>query len=141
MDPLSITASILTVLSTLESASHLIRSLREAPSRLEALSNEAADVTTTVKEVARVLEGSQNSFDSDSDRTLHLTVALSNVREKAGELEALLRSCVTLPNSASDGNKVSRISLFKVRSKVQSLQTELRDATLNLSVAFGSVTA
>ena len=58
MDPLSVTASTLTVLSTLELALHLIRFLREAPSRLEALSNEAADVTTTVKVVARVIESS-----------------------------------------------------------------------------------
>ena len=110
MDPLSITASTLTVLSTLESAFRLIRSYREAPSRLEALSNEVADVTATVTEVARVIRSIEIRVDPDSDKTLHLTAALSNVREKAGELEVLLRSCVTLPKSALDGDKVSRIS-------------------------------
>ncbi len=141
MDPLSITASTLTVLSALEKAFQLIKSYRDAPGQLEALSNEVADITAAVTEVARVIKESQNKIDSLSDKGSHLTLALSNIREKARELEALFRSCVNPPSSTSDGTKVSRLSWLKVKSKVQSLQTELRDGRLNLSIALATFTA
>ena len=141
MDPLSITASTLTLLSALETTFHLIRSIREAPSRLEALRNEVSDIAVIVKEVDRVIKGSQNESDSASDRRSHLTLALSSVHENVQELEALLRSCVVLPISGSEGDKFSRISWLKVRSRVQSLQTELRDGRLNLSIALANFTA
>ena len=135
MDPLSITASTLTLLSAVETAFHLVRSIREAPSRLEALENEVADITVIVKEVERVIEASQNESVSSSDRGSHLNEALSNIHKKVQELEALLRSC------ASEGGKISRISWLKARSRVQSLQTELRDGRLNLSIALATFTA
>lgn len=141
MDPLSITASTLTVLSALEKAFQLIKSYRDAPGQLEALNNEVADITAAVTEVARVIKESQNKIDSLSDKGSHLTLVLSNIREKARELEALLRSCINPPLSTSDRTKVSRISWLKVKSKVQSLQTELRDGRLNLSIALATFTA
>ena len=140
MDPLSITASTLTVLSALETAFRLIKSYREAPGQLEALNNEIADITAAVTEVARVLKKSQVTVDSLSDNGSHLTLALANIREKARELEASFDSCVT-PSSKSDGAKFSRISWLKVKSKVQRLQNELRDSRLNLSIALATFTA
>ena len=134
-------ASTLTVLSALERAFELIRSFREAPSRLQALSNEVADITATVKEVARVIKESQNKLDSTSDKGSHLTLALSTIRKDACELDAILRSCIPRPNSVSDGDKVSRISWLKVRSRVQSLQTELREGRQKLSIALATFTA
>ena len=141
MDPLSITASTLTVLSALETAFQLINSFREAPSQLEALSNEVVDITATVKEVARVIEGSEYTLGSTNNNRSHLTLALSYVHEKARKLDVLLRSCVTRPDSTSDGDKISRVSWLKVRSRVQSLHNELRDGRLKLSVALAAFTA
>ena len=141
MDPLSITVSTLTILSTLEKAFQLIKSYRDAPGQLEALNNEINDITAVVTEVARVLNKFQNKIESLSDEGSHLTVALSNIREKAQDLEALFRSCVVVPSSTSDEPKVSRISWLKVRSKVQRLQSELRDGRLNLSTALVVFTA
>lgn len=141
MDPLSITASTLTVLSALETAFQLIKSYRDAPGQLEALNNEITDMTAVVTEVARVVNKFQNKLESLSDEGSHLTLALSNIREKARELETLFLSCVVVPSSASDGPKVSRISWLKMRSKVQRLQSELRDGRLNLSIALAVFTA
>ena len=141
MDPLSITASTLTVLSTLEKAFHLIKSYRDAPGQLEALNNEVADITAAVTEVAWVMKESQNKIDSLSDKGSHLTLALTNIREKARELEALFRSCVNPPSSTSNGAEFSRISWLKVISKVQSLQTELRDGRINLSIVLATFNA
>lgn len=141
MDPLSITVSTLTILSTLETAFQLIKSYRDAPGQLEALNNEITDIVAVVTEVARVLNKFQDKIESLCDEGSHLTLALSNIREKARALEALLRSCVVVPSSASDGPKVSRISWLKMRSKVQRLQSELRDGRLNLSIALAVFTA
>ena len=140
MDPLSITASTLTVLSTLETGFRLIKSYRDAPGKLEALNNEITDTTAIVTEIARVVNKFQSKIESSSDEGSNLTAALSNIREKARELEVLFRSCVTLPSLASDGAKVSRIAWLKVRSKVQRLQTELRDGRLKLSIALATFT-
>lgn len=141
MDPLSITASTLTVLSTLETAFQLIKSYRDAPGQLEALSNEITDATAIVTEVSRVVNKFQSKIESSSDEASNLAAALVDIREKARELEALFRSCVTLPSSASDAAKVSRISWLKIKSKVQRLQTELRDGRLKLSIALAILTA
>jgi chromosome segregation ATPase len=141
MDPLSITASTLTVLTALETASQLIKSYCDAPGQLEALKNEISDVTATVTGVARVIEDNKDKVDTLSNNGSHLTLALSKIRGKAQELEALLRSCVTPPSSASTETKISRISWLKVKSKVQSLQAELRDGRLNLSIALATFTA
>ena len=138
MDPLSITASTLTVLTALETASQLIKSYRDAPGQLEALENEISDVTATVTEVARVIEDNKEKADTLSNNGSHLTLALSNIRGKAQELEALLRCCVPLPSTET---KISRISWLKVKSKVQSLQAELRDCRLSLSIALATFTA
>ena len=141
LDPLSITASTLTVLSTLETGFRLIKSYRDAPGKLEALNNEITDITAIVTEVARVVDKFQSKIESSSDEGSNLTAALSNIREKARELEVLFRSCVTLPSLASNGAEVSRISWLKLRSKVQRLQTELRDGRLKLSIALAIFTA
>ena len=141
MDPLSITTSTLTLLSALGTACQLIRSYRDAPGQLEALNNELADITAVVSEVARVIRESQNQTDVLSDKASHLTLALSNIREKTRKLEALLRSCVNPPSLASDELEISRIAWLKVKSKVQSLQTELREGKLNLSIALATFSA
>ena len=141
MDPLSITASTLTVLSTLETAFQLIKSYRDAPVQLEALNNEITDITAIVTEVARVVNKFQSKIESSSEEASNLAATLSDIREKGRELEALFRSCVTLPSSASDAAKVSRISWLRIESKVQRIQTELRDSRLRLSIALATFTA
>ncbi|KAL2038039.1 hypothetical protein N7G274_009259 [Stereocaulon virgatum] len=141
MDPLSITASTLTVLTALETASQLIKSYRDAPGQWEALKKEISDVTATVRGVARVIKDNKDKVDTLSNNGSHLTLALSNIREKAQELKSLLRSCVISSSSPSIETKISRISWLKVRSKVQILQAELRDGRLNLSIALATFTA
>jgi len=64
MDPLSITASTLTVLSALEIAFQLVKSYRDAPDQLDALGNEVADITAAVTEVARVIRESRDKVHS-----------------------------------------------------------------------------
>ena len=141
MDPLSITTSTLTIISALEASLRLIKTYCDAPSQLEALNNVIADFTAAVTEVARIIKVSQNKIGSLDDRTSHLTLALSNIRRKARDLDVLFRACVTSPSSTSAGSKVFRLSWLKVRSKVQSLQSELRDGRLNLLIALASFTA
>lgn len=141
MDPLSITASTLTILLALDSAFKLVKSYRDAPAQLEALSNEIVDLTAAVTEAARVIKESQGKTHSLGDNGSLLALALLNIRDKSQELETLFRSCVIPASSATDGSKVSRVSWLKVRSKVQTLQNELRASRLNLSIALATFTA
>lgn len=141
MDPLSITASTITVLAALGTTFQLIRTYRGAPGQLEALSNEISDITVMVTEVARVLEEYQDKLDLLDDKGSLLALALFNIREKASRLEVLFRSCVDPATSTSNGIRVSRISWLKVKSKVLSLQTDLRDGRLRLSIALATLTA
>lgn len=141
MDPVSITASTLTILTALEAAFQLVKSYRDAPAQLEAMNNEIADLTATVTEAAQVLKSPQNEADPLGTSGPHLTLILSNIRQKARELETLFRSCVIPASSTSGATKMSRIAWVKVKSKVQRLQTELRDGRLNLSTALATLTA
>ncbi|KAI4280572.1 MAG: hypothetical protein L6R35_005863 [Caloplaca aegaea] len=141
MDPLSITTSTLTLLSALEATFQLIKSYRDAPAQLEALNNEIADITATVTEVAQVLQESRDKVDPLGDKASHLNLALSKIREKAQELEALFRSCVIPSPSVPGGIRVSRLPWLRVKSRVQGIQAELREGRLKLSNALATFTA
>jgi hypothetical protein len=141
MEPLSIAASALTVLGAVEAAFQSIKAYRDAPSQLEALGNEIVDITAVVTEAGRVITESQNSVHSRADKTLHLTSALTNIRDKARELEVLFRSCVVINSLPSAGHKTSRIKWLKARGKVQSLRNELSNGRLNLLVALANFSA
>lgn len=141
MDPLSITASTLTVLSALVTALQLIRTYRGAPGQLGALENEISEITLAVTEVDRIIKEYHDKIGLLDDKGSHLALALANIREKASMLEALFYSCGNPPKSIVNGSSVSRFSWLKVRSKVQSLQMELRDGRLKLSIALATLTA
>ncbi|KAL8759129.1 MAG: hypothetical protein Q9184_003710 [Pyrenodesmia sp. 2 TL-2023] len=141
MDPLSITASTLTILTALEAAFQIVKSYRDAPAQLEALNNEIADLTVTVTQVAQVLRNSHIQADPLGCNVSHLTLALSNIQEKARELETLFRSCVIPSSSAPGETKLSRITWLKVKSKAQKLQAELKDGRLDLLTALATFTA
>lgn len=141
MDPLSITASTLTVLSALVTAFQLIRTYRGAPDQLEALGNDISEIILAVTEVDRIVKEYHDKIGLLDDKGSHLALALANIRGNASMLEALFCSCVNLPNSTINGSSVSRFSWLKVRSKVQSLQTELREGRLKLSIALATFTA
>ena len=141
MDPLSITASTLTVLAALGTVFRLVRTYRGAPGQLEALNNEVSNTTVAVRDVARILKEYQDKNGVLDGEGSHLALALSNICQKAGRLEALFRSCINPPTSTSDGIRFSRISWLKVKSKVPHLQTELRDGRLKLLVALATLTA
>lgn len=135
------TASTLTVLAALQAAFYVIKSYRDAPSQLEALNNEIVDSIAAVTEVARVIKEYQNKTGLLGERSSHLTTALSNIRKTARKLEVILRSCIGQSSSTSGGTQVSRVAWFKVKSNVQSLQTELRGKRLDLSIAVAALNA
>lgn len=141
MDPLSVSASTLTVIAALQATFRLARSYRDAPAQLEAMNNEISDIAATVTEVDRVIKQSLNNGGPLDDNGSHLTLALSKIQVKARELDAIFHSCVGTPSSVSGETKYSRISWLKVKSKAQRLQTELRDGRLNLSHALALFTA
>lgn len=141
MDPLSISASALTVIAALEATFRLIRSYCDAPAQLEAINDEISNLTATVTEVARVIEESRGTAGLLHDRVSHLVLSLTRIQDKARELEALFRSCVNRPSLVPGENKYSRRSWLKIKSKVQRLQAELRNARLDLSNALALFTA
>jgi hypothetical protein len=141
MDPLSTTASVLTVLGALEAACRSFKTYRDAPSQLEALNKEIVDIIAVVTEAGRIIKEYQNLVYSLDEKTSHLASALKNIGDKARELEALFCSCVGLTSLTSRGNKTSRIKWLKARRKVQSLRNELSTGRLNLLVALANFSA
>ncbi|KAL8939962.1 MAG: hypothetical protein Q9216_003068 [Gyalolechia sp. 2 TL-2023] len=139
MDPLSVTASTLTILGALDTAFQLIRQYRDAPNQLEALNNEIVDITAAVTEASRVITESQSQGFLASEKVSHLNLALSKIQDKARKLEALLRRCI--PTASSKGGRTSRISWLKVKAKVQNLQQELRAGRFDLLVALAAFSA
>ena len=136
MDPLSITASTLTVLAALETTFSLIRSFRDAPGQLEALSNEVTDITVIVTEIDQMLRNTHKNNGTPAGKDRYLVRALSNIQDKVQRLEALVQSC-----RRSGAAKISRAAWLRVKSKAQNLQVELRDGRLNLALALGTFSA
>ena len=136
MDPLSITASTLTVLTALETTFSLIRSFRDAPGQLEALSNEVTDITAIVTEIDQMLHNTHENDGTPDGKERYLVRALCNIQDKVQKLEILVQSC-----SRSGATKISRTAWLRVKSKAQNLQVELRDGRLNLALALGTFSA
>lgn len=151
MDPLSLVASIITVVTlagtTAKELSHLCRVIRDAPAEVHALNNEIVDlqgILYTIQAVADAEdhEGLQNGAQSNSQKGplkapgVMITVHLDRAKEKLSELSHLIRKCMAKGNSL----RFHQIWL-RQRSKARVLQRELRNIRANLQTALLLVTS
>ena len=146
MDPLSIIASVVTLIAATNAAGRGLQKLvglRGAPDIMVTLNNDVADIQLLLNEVNVLLrEASSLDCSKDgSDRPRRagfqaLEPVLQRIREKLSELDEILDR---LP--ASNLNFVSRMQWLKVESRVLRLHNELRSLKTNLDTALGLLTS
>jgi hypothetical protein len=139
MDPLSITASVLTVAGTIVKALEKIQILHHAPDEFQALVNEVSDIQVILGEIETVLQ----------ERSVHAVpghvpdTALSRLLERAKDtllvLQTLIDDRLVGSPSGTGGRKVAKFTWLRERSRVKDIQENLHILRQNLAVALANL--
>ncbi|MCJ1402645.1 hypothetical protein MMC11_005865 [Xylographa trunciseda] len=139
MDPLSLTASILAVLTaagTVASGLKKLQSLKHASDDFLALMTEVSDLQL-------VLESVNDAIRAQGESGRHLSTSLAKLLLRAKttliKLNKIIQKRLTKTQTTSQNElKVARLAWIIKRSAVRILQEELRDIRLNLTTALAS---
>ena len=144
MDPLSLTASILTVLGVGGQALKAIKklvTLKEAPEIVLRLHNELSDLhllTVAVQDVFQKVQAS--SIPLDTRRSV--TSSLKLVNGKLLELEQLHDKLVSSSQSTGSGTvNIKKSAWLAEQTHLKILQKDLRSARLKLTSVLGTLTS
>ena len=136
MDPLSLTASILTIVGVAGAVgngfSKLI-GLRHAPGILLALNNEVADLYCVVQAVDHLLR--EHSETIHTAAITNLCRSLERAQSTLFELEDLIRDGLTIVRNNGGERKLDRVGWLRSASKVRELKNQLRTDRIDLSGA------
>src|SRR5436190_15504032 len=124
MDPLSITASVLTVLSAVSAGFKTARNICEAPDCFSSLTEEYQSFSKAARDLA--------ATPTLSHLNGHLIETIASARSKLNQLDELIHHHLT---KASNGTKVDRLGWAMHRSQVRQLRDELEVCRRNLSLA------
>ena len=139
MDPLSISASVLTVVGAISSTSRIVKkiaSLRGAPEAISALNNEISDLQLVLRAVETMLQSNTDSVKPFTDNGMQ--ELLDRAKGKLLELDILLEYQIM----TVDDNKKPKINFpawARKQGKIRQLQQDLRSARLNLATIVGSL--
>ena len=134
-DPLSIIASVITVIGAAEGVSKMLsrlRRIKNAPNEILALINEVSDLTLILGDVERCFtdEGRRPRLSQDHLRTL--STAINRARDKLLELDKLIQYRLVKPDSVPDNLKVSRYEWASAKPTIERFRQSLRDTRLNI---------
>ena len=148
MDPLSVTASIITVLGaggTIATTLEKTRSIRQAPEIILSLNNEISDLRLIVHETQQLLREDQNRDPIGSETrafTDQVTPILIRGRDKLLELESLIEYSLTSTSTNTKNRpKVRKVAWVWKQQKVQSIKDDIRSLRLNLAAIVGLVSS
>ena len=140
MDPLSVTASIVTLLAasgSIVGGLEKLSSLREAPDIILALNNEISDFRLVIYELTNYLQqdpaGSPSRAQAFSTQILPI---LDRARSKLTELESIIEYRLVLPGS-NGSIRLNKTAWFWERQKVKRIQEEIRSTRTNLVAVIG----
>ena len=145
MDPLSITASAITVAALAEATCRAFVELRELckslPGRLHAISNEVTDLNVVLVQVAKVFKERASSVDADQQhQTNNHTVVphlLVRAEAKLDQLHKTLQSLIATCHHA----KFTLLQAYawrKEQPQLRALQEDINSIKCNLNVALGA---
>ena len=142
MDPLSITASIVTILGAADRCVKgvaKLRALKHASSELSALINEVADLQTVLTQVVALSQQLQR--DCSDGSVTALKSLLKRAEEQLLELNALVQGELSKPKSKRSGGgiKVDHLGWTLKKDQLVLLQQSLRATRLNLSTTLGVI--
>lgn len=130
MDPVSFTASLITVIGTVKQVGKglkQLKALQQAPQELDNLIDETSQFEA-------ILQAIDNAPWSSSSIKPELRIILSKAHEKVREFDALIQYTLT---EAGTSKKVDRLQWVRKRPQVESLRSHLRDITLRIVSLIG----
>ncbi|KAH0565749.1 hypothetical protein GP486_000846 [Trichoglossum hirsutum] len=140
MDPLSITASVLTLTAAATEGLKRLQIICDAPQEIGALANDIADLRTVVYEVAKALQerSAFNKTTHHSSETLaNLLGILTRANESLAALDEILNKKLIVENE-SGKVKYARIAWLKQKPKVESIRKDLERIKLSLVTVWGA---
>ncbi|KAL9044028.1 MAG: hypothetical protein Q9214_002806 [Letrouitia sp. 1 TL-2023] len=143
MEPISATASILTILGSGKAIAKFfnkVRALKHAPSVLLALNNEVNDAHLLVEQVDEVLRKSSAMGYKELQTVVH---AVERLKEPVAELECFAALALTKYSNKSNNPQVDKSVFLRSDAKVLHFQRSIRDArqALNDTISISSFSA
>ncbi|KAI3332073.1 ankyrin [Xylariaceae sp. AK1471] len=140
MDPLSLTASVITVVGVADAAARGLKkliALRGASDAILALNNEISDLRLTLRELDSILQASK-ADDSTLNEYLQGSVfpSIDTTQKKLIALEKFVESRLKKP----DGNP-DRLGWLKYEEKIQKHQKDFRHLRVNLGTVLGIISS
>lgn len=142
MDPLSITASTIAVVSLVAKVIQGLKGtkiLHNAPADFAALVNEVSDLQAVMNEFNSCLLDQSGDFDQSRIEDMHKI--LQNSKDALLELNVLIHYRLLGSNNEDGGNKVSRLAWLRNKDNISSLRTKLQNERSNLTFCLASITS
>ena len=134
-DPLSITASFITVISAVEGISKtfaMIRNVRHAPSEVLALINELSDLRSILEDIERYIIRDTNRLLLPPEQMQTISTLVDKSKDYLLELDQVIQYRLVKVNSTSAELRVSRLKWIAAKQTIGRLRLGLRDIRLNL---------
>ncbi|KAI9699636.1 MAG: hypothetical protein M1836_002670 [Candelina mexicana] len=144
MDPLSITASVIAVVTLtakVTKALRKLRGLREADDLLLALINEITTLRTSARQIEAVLSDHRDSLSAEQLAcSEQLERLLGAAKAKLEELDIVIHYQLLRAADNNGNEKLSRAAWFRHRNHVQRLQQELQRLQQNIGTLVATLT-
>jgi hypothetical protein len=136
MDPLSITASIITLMVTASAIAKTLKDLRGASSKFQVIADELLDFQGLLRQASSIIEGNEVTIPEDQ---LHeLSRLLNRAKEKFNELNTIIQN--RLVRSREGGKtKVSKVAWAKYISQITALQVDMTSIKHSLGALLNSM--
>ena len=137
-DPLSITASAITILGAVDNvctALSKIRILRDAPDELLALNNEVSDFKVVLHTIERHFDGHGETGRTSaiaSESLSNLSSLINRAKDPITKLEELIEYRFKKAPFDDGHFRVSRTEWLRARSVVERLRQNIRDSRQNI---------
>jgi len=138
MDPLSLTASIITVVGlagSIGKSLKQLRQLRHIPDEVHTLINDIADLQAVLAEVERVLIQYQATTHIPDGTVSYLSKTIELIRLKLSDLDRIAAECGGVEFKV----KIARLKWVRARTKVVAIQASLRELKMNLITTLGTL--
>ncbi|CAL8574443.1 hypothetical protein XPA_000403 [Xanthoria parietina] len=141
MDPLSVTASVLTILGVATQVTKglaKVRALHYAPAELSSLINEVSDLRAIISQVATF----SNQLEEERFRgpVIALKSHLDRATDQLRSLENLINAeLIKIRNNGT--TRISRTAWIRLSPDIDMMRRELRSNRVNIGTALGIVTS
>ena len=135
MDPLSVTASVLAVTGVAVQVAKKLRKLRgfcNPSGEIHAVENEIADLQAVFKNIERIIAERKDQSNQAQEQLLDLVNSLKRAKEVLLELDSILNYRLIGSYTVCGEPKFARVAWIRERSKVKTLQEDLRGVRLQL---------